>query len=177
MQRAAIFAIAVMCIGIVRDWRYPRYLDFHFSDYAHELAVAREGALVVVPINPIGWSVRLAKKGPNCQTPPFGTLDKPADENTPVSDVLPVSGWVTGANNIEQLSVFIDHSPMKSVVPNVFRPDIDRLYPESSSKERGWQTLLDISKSGLGQHKLTVWALDGHGCDAEIGDVSVERVR
>lgn len=174
VRRVAQAGLIAMCVGIVRDWRYPPYDNLHFSRYVRELALVPEGTLVVLPINPIGWSVRLTKKGRACQTPPLGTIDEPI-ENAAVSGLLHVSGWVSGVSRIQQLSVYVDRSLVKSIIPNVPRPDIDRLYPESTGKEKGWQATVDISKAGSGKHELSIWAVDGHGCDAEIAAVSVER--
>ncbi len=58
--------IAVMCIGVVADWRYPAYTDLHFPGYAKQFASAAPGTAVTIPLNPYliheRWAVRLVKK-------------------------------------------------------------------------------------------------------------------
>lgn len=58
----AVTCLLIMSIGIVRDWRYPRFVDTHFGDYARQFANSPKGADLTIPLNPPGWSMTLTKK-------------------------------------------------------------------------------------------------------------------
>ena len=57
----AILCFVCMPIALVRDWRcWPR-VDLHFAEYAEKFEQAPRGTVLVIPINPPGWSMRLLK--------------------------------------------------------------------------------------------------------------------
>jgi hypothetical protein len=65
MRRAAICGAAILCIGIVADWRYPAFVDLHFPEYAKVFDASPPGMAVTIPLNPRKsqlWEVRLVKK-------------------------------------------------------------------------------------------------------------------
>jgi hypothetical protein len=53
-----------MCLGIIRDWRHPAFKNMHFAEYAARFEAAPAGAVVTIPENPAGWTVRLVKRPP-----------------------------------------------------------------------------------------------------------------
>lgn len=57
----AIALLLLLPIGIVRDWRYPPYVDYHFPEYARQFDQAPPGAEVTIPINP-DWTMKLTKR-------------------------------------------------------------------------------------------------------------------
>jgi hypothetical protein len=54
--------ILLMCLGIIRDWRHPAFLDLHFAEHAERFEAASAGTVVNIPENPAGWIVRLVKR-------------------------------------------------------------------------------------------------------------------
>jgi len=173
---AGAAGLLVMCVGITNDWRYPPSTDFHFQRYAQQFAYATPGTLVTIPIVPDGWTMRLHKKNSACHTLPVGSVDQPA-RGAHVSDSVPVTGWVTASEPIRRLSIYVDRTLTESVTPNVGRPDVDSLYPHSPDKNKGWRTLIDVSKIAPGPHEIEVRALEADGCEADIAIVPVERSR
>ena len=57
---AQLVLTLAVCAGIL-SYRQHAFIDFHFSSYAHQIAMAPEGTHVRVPINPPGWSMDLIK--------------------------------------------------------------------------------------------------------------------
>ena len=62
VKRVSAALLALMCVGIARDWNYPRQKDEHYAAQAARFAAARVGSVVEIPIFPEGWTVRLRKK-------------------------------------------------------------------------------------------------------------------
>jgi len=58
----AIACLSLLPIGIYQDWRYPRFIDYHFRQYAEQFERAPSGTTMTIPINPPSWSIRLTKK-------------------------------------------------------------------------------------------------------------------
>jgi hypothetical protein len=54
--------LALMCIGIVRDWRRPPMPDLHFKEYANRFEEAPAGTIVTIPGYPDGWDFRLVRR-------------------------------------------------------------------------------------------------------------------
>ena len=52
--------LLMLPIGIYRDWKYPPFIDLHFSKYAAQFEQAPAGTHVVIPINP-NWNMGLTK--------------------------------------------------------------------------------------------------------------------
>jgi hypothetical protein len=57
----AALAFAIMTIGIILDWRYPAFKDFHFDEHARRFESAPIGTQATIPINPPGWSLTLLR--------------------------------------------------------------------------------------------------------------------
>lgn len=172
----SIAALMILLIGIRRDWRYPPYADLNFPRYAAQFASADPGALVKIPICPIGWTMSIRKKMPGCPVLPSGYIDEPI-AGTRVSDAVLVAGWAIAPTPIRDVLLSIDHVPAQKVAPTVQRPDVDHIYPESRTKIKGWQLLLNTSRISPGAHELEIGVDEVNGCRAEIGAVSIERSR
>ncbi len=173
VRMAAGFGLACMVIGVARDWEFPPYTDFHFAEHARQFASAAPGTFMSIPIYPDGWQLRLTKKNPSCHTLPVGVIDQPI-QNARLSDATIVRGWVTGTSPVRQVSVYVDHSLVQSTTPTIERADIDQLYPQSPGKEKGWTTVIDMSKISPGKHEIELRAFEANGCDADFATVPVE---
>lgn len=58
----AFALIAVLCTGIVQDWRLRPLMNLNFPTYAAAFDSAQPGTRVVIPLNPKGWQMELIKK-------------------------------------------------------------------------------------------------------------------
>lgn len=58
---ASIALLLLSIVGIVADWKHPRFVDLQFAEHAAQFEEAPSGTEVVIPINP-GWEMRLIKK-------------------------------------------------------------------------------------------------------------------
>jgi hypothetical protein len=54
--------MALMLIGIVRDWSIPARKDVHFPSYVGALRDSPPGTMLTIPENPEGWTMRLVKR-------------------------------------------------------------------------------------------------------------------
>ncbi len=170
---AGLFA---MSIGIPNDWRYPAYTDFDFPGHAKGFASAAPGTLVPIPICPDGWVVRLTKKNPLCRTPPIGEIDRPR-EAAHGSGLVSVAGWVAASEPIQSVSIYLDRALVQSIKPNFVRPDVDSFYPHSPGKYKGWEVMVDMSKTTAGQHEIEARGLEVDGCEADFYIVGIERIK
>jgi hypothetical protein len=170
---AAGFGLACMVIGVLRDWEYPPYTNFHFQEHAREFASAAPGTFMSIPIYPPGWALRITKKNPACNSLPIGFIEQPA-QNAHVSGAVGVSGWVTAMEPVRQISIYVDHSLMQSTRPSLKRPDVDQNYPESPIKEKGWATAIDLSKITPGPHDIEARAFGEGACEGDIAVTPVQ---
>jgi hypothetical protein len=56
--------LLLLPIGIVRDWRYPDFVDLHFQEYASRFEASPPGTKMVIPLNPVNaahWTLELTK--------------------------------------------------------------------------------------------------------------------
>jgi hypothetical protein len=56
--------LLLLPLGIVRDWRYPDFVNLHFHRYASEFRRLPAGEKIVIPINPVNadnWKMELTK--------------------------------------------------------------------------------------------------------------------
>jgi hypothetical protein len=53
--------LAVLSVGIVRDFRYRSFPDVHLREHAINLERATSGAHIAIPETPEGWTVNLIK--------------------------------------------------------------------------------------------------------------------
>jgi hypothetical protein len=173
---AGAFGILCMLSGIVRDWKFPPYTDFHFQEHAREFANAAPGTFMSIPIYPGGWALRITKKNPACHTMPVGFIEQPPP-NARVSGTARVSGWASGTEPIRQISIYVDRSLKQSIKPNLKRPDVDQVYPKSSVKEKGWATVIDVSNISRGPHQIEARVFGEGACEADIAVVPIETVK
>ncbi len=173
---AALCGLTCMIIGISRDWSYPPYPDFRFPEYARQFETAAPGTIVDMPIYPPGWVLRLIKKAPLCSALPVGSIDQPAP-NSQLAGSTVVSGWVIGSAPVQQVSILVDRVPMQFSSPSLLRPDVDRIYPQSPNKEKGWTAVLEVSRISPGKHELEARAHEANGCEADFYIVPIERVK
>jgi len=59
---AAAVLVASALFGVRLDWTYPPYLEEHWAAQVHRIEVAPHGTVVVIPINPRGWTVSLVAR-------------------------------------------------------------------------------------------------------------------
>ena len=65
LRRISVALLCLMCIGIVRDWRYPAFQDEHFAESVSLFEAASAGTTVILPIDPEGWNMTLVKHSPD----------------------------------------------------------------------------------------------------------------
>jgi hypothetical protein len=176
VRLAAVFGLLCMFIGIVRDWNYPAYTDHHFPESARKFEAAAPGTMVNIPIFPDGWVLRLRKKTPLCSSFPEGFIDEPPP-NARLSGPVSVTGWVAGSVPVQQVTISVDHVPMQSASPSQVRPEVDSRYPRSPDKQKGWVTVLDVSRLSLGAHEIEARAHAANGCEADFYTLPFERVK
>ncbi|TMB90208.1 MAG: hypothetical protein E6J45_09195 [Chloroflexi bacterium] len=59
---AAGVLVVALIVGVPADWRYPPYIDEHWSANVQKVEAARPGTVVVIPINPRGWELTLTAR-------------------------------------------------------------------------------------------------------------------
>ena len=57
----ALAILLLLPIGIFRDWRYPRYVDYDFSTFVEVFNQSAPGTKCTILINPPGWEMHLIK--------------------------------------------------------------------------------------------------------------------
>jgi hypothetical protein len=62
LRYAAVATLLLMPFGICHDWRYVRFPDEHFAQYARRFADAQPGTSLVIPVDPPGWQMVLRKR-------------------------------------------------------------------------------------------------------------------
>lgn len=167
--------LMTMPLGITGDWHYPPYANMHYRMYVQHYAAAQEGASVPIPIFPPGWEMTLIKKSAVCPIYPEGLIDAPQNGST-LSGLVEVSGWVIAAGrHVKQISLKVDDRSLPPFRPQISRPDVDGIHPDSPDKDKGWQTRFDSSQLTPGPHRLAVWAVEDSGCATEIARETIER--
>jgi hypothetical protein len=64
VRGVAITFLWLLPIGMLLEWEYKPYTDYHFADYAERMRVAAPGTALTTPITPGNWSMTLVKKAP-----------------------------------------------------------------------------------------------------------------
>jgi hypothetical protein len=59
---AAAVLLSSALIGVRVDWTYPPYLEEHWGAEVSRLQAAKPGTVIVIPINPRGWTVQLTAR-------------------------------------------------------------------------------------------------------------------
>ena len=60
MRLISIAVLALLPIGVVRDWRYKPFVDYNFKSFAADFERVAPGTKVSIPINP-DWHLILIK--------------------------------------------------------------------------------------------------------------------
>lgn len=61
LKTISIVLGCVMCFGVIRDFRHRAFADTHFAASARDFELAPPGSMVMIPENPLGWTVQLVK--------------------------------------------------------------------------------------------------------------------
>jgi hypothetical protein len=59
---AAAVLLGSALVGVRVDWSYPPYLEEHWGAQVSRLEAAKKGTVVVIPINPRGWTLNLTAR-------------------------------------------------------------------------------------------------------------------
>jgi hypothetical protein len=62
LKIVAGWLLLLMCIGVIRDWRHRAADDLQFRKYAASFALAPQGTVLTIPVDPPGWHMELIKK-------------------------------------------------------------------------------------------------------------------
>lgn len=168
-------ALVCMLAGIAKDWKYPGFNSHNFRAFARRFQSMPVGRAMVFPLYPDGWTMQLAKKS-SCPVLPTGLVDQPKDR-AQVSDTVTVSGWVTSSEPVGSVSVYVDGAMKASLKPALSRPDVDRMFPGSAVRDKGWQTMIDLSGVRPGTHLIDVRAATKQDCEVVLGSPSVLKAR
>ena len=173
----AASALILMFIGIKRDWKYPGFDDHDFPEYVRRFEALPTGHAMTFPLYPDGWTMVLNKTGgKGCPNIPTGFVDDPRDHSS-TGSVLHLRGWVYSSAPLENVTVFLDGTPVQSFYPSLSRPDVDAKFPGGVLSEKGWQSTLDLSKATVGPHVIEVHAQLKDGCEAVIGASNIMEIR
>ena len=67
-RRVRLVRIAGFCVlipliaGVVKDWKYPPFGNYHWTDQVRLVEQARPGEHILIPLYPPGWSMELVKR-------------------------------------------------------------------------------------------------------------------
>lgn len=172
VRRVAGIALCFMIFGVAKDWIYPAFLNNNYPDYVKKFDALPPGEAMLFPLYPNGWTMQLVRKGKSCPSLPTGFVDTPKDNEIAGSALL-VRGWVVSSQPGTRIEILVDGVRNDSSVSSVSRPDVDKLYPDSRVKEKGWQTTLKLHVPP-GSHRIQVNARNPDGCAAVLGNVSVQ---
>ncbi len=176
LRLIAGFGLTCTFVGITRDWNYPAFNSHNFPEYVRRFQSMPAGNAMVFPLYPDGWTMQLVKKSTRCPVLPTGLVDQPKDR-AQVSNTVRISGWVTAPQPIRAVSIYLDGVLQQSIEPNIPRPDVDRKFPASAVRDKGWQANLDLSKAPPGTHLIEAHAAVKNGCDIILGSADVEKAR
>jgi hypothetical protein len=168
--------LVCMLTGIERDWKYPGFTRHNFREFVRRFESMPAGRAMVFPLYPDGWTMQLVKKSDACPVFPAGLIDQPRDRAR-VFNTMAVTGWVTASEPVGSVSVYVDGALKVSLKPDVPRRDVDRKFPDSAVKDKGWRTTIDLSHTNAGTHLIEVRAATRQNCEMILGSPSVEKVR
>ena len=87
-----------------------------------------------------------------------------------------MTGWVSAAQPVTQVSIYVDRKLVGTAKPAISRPDVNQTYPHSPVKDKGWSTIIDLSGVTTGKHQIEARALGSGACAADIAAVPVQYV-
>jgi hypothetical protein len=59
---AALALLALLPVGIYRDWIYKPFPDLNFREFAAAFEQAAPGTEITIPINPVTWRMHFTKR-------------------------------------------------------------------------------------------------------------------
>ena len=62
LKFASILLLCAACLGAAFTWIHPALENLHFADYARSFESAPPGTVMIIPENPNGWTMQLAKQ-------------------------------------------------------------------------------------------------------------------
>jgi hypothetical protein len=62
LKAIVVVVMVAASVGVVRDWRTPPLADLHWAENARRVEGAAPGTVLVIPENPLGWTVKLVKR-------------------------------------------------------------------------------------------------------------------
>lgn len=100
---------------------------------------------------------------PFCTPLPGGAVNSPGPGAT-VPSRFPISGWAAAPEKTDRITLFVDGIRNQSL-------NATALHLESGKST--WSAYIDLSHSAPGKHAIVVEALSKDGCEADIGDFTV----
>jgi hypothetical protein len=58
----ALAVLALLPIGVYRDWHYRPFMDLGFREFAADFERAAPGTKITIPINPVNWEMQFTKR-------------------------------------------------------------------------------------------------------------------
>ena len=92
-----------------------------------------------------------------------GMVELPQPGDTIGGTNMLVGGWAFGAARIENLTVFLDGTPIGTATCGASRPDIPAAFPGESDANVGFNYSLDTTRFMNGPHALVIEATDVNG--------------
>jgi hypothetical protein len=62
LKSASAVLLCVMCFSTAWNWRHTAFKDLHYAEYISSFEAAPAGTVMIIPENPGGWNIRLAKR-------------------------------------------------------------------------------------------------------------------
>lgn len=92
----------------------------------------------------------------------IGSLD--SIDQSSNSPGLTLHGWALSASQIKNIEVQFNNQPIKSQIAlNLPRPDVASALSNPNAANSGWEASISLDLLPLGQHKLTVYAVNAIG--------------
>ncbi len=171
---AGVAGLIMTATGMIADWHYLPYTDYHYAQSAAKFEAAAPGEMVNIPIDPNGWMMRLAKNSPACHGLLLGSVDQP-QPGAQISSSAAISGWVAANEPVRSVEIYVDRRLVQKITPEVRRPDVDSFYPQSPDRFKGWAASLDLSQLPAGPHEIELRASEPNGCEKDFAIIPVDR--
>ncbi len=119
---------------------------------------------------------------PEQDKPPFGIMELPPEEETPVSGSIAVSGWALDDVEVAGVQIYLVTKGGKAYIGDaVFvegaRPDVEQSYPDYPNNQKaGWGYMLltnFLPDGGCGIYTLQAIAKDSAGHEITLGSKTI----
>jgi hypothetical protein len=110
-----------------------------------------------------------------CSTPAHGHLESAGGLRGTIPGDVIVEGWVAGDQLVTHIHVLADGHLVALATPAVPRPDVDRLFPNSPNKNKGWSAAVHASDLAPGDHDLVVEAAEEADRVVEIASMKLHK--